>query len=108
MVVSAAHVALARSLAEGIAPGGSGAGMWVTALSTSGNAPATHYISNGHIKPEFAALLGDAQATYQAAGGQVSLASLQAMYAAATIRSDLSPQQVQELLAGLNLQVVRL
>ena len=56
MIVTAADAVTARTIAEGIAPV-SGAGMWTTALSATGSAPATHYISIGSIGPEWGPML---------------------------------------------------
>jgi len=56
MIVTAADAVTARTIAEGIAPV-SGAGMWTTALSATGSAPATHYISTGSIGPEWGPML---------------------------------------------------
>jgi len=56
MIVTAADAVTARTIAEGIAPV-SGAGMWTSALSPDGNAPATHYISTGSIGPEWGPML---------------------------------------------------
>lgn len=56
MIVPAEEVELARALAAAIT-GDAGSGMWATALSVSGEMPASHYISSGMIDAEFAALL---------------------------------------------------
>ena len=56
MIVTAADAPVARTIAEGISPV-SGAGMWTSALSPDGNAPATHYISTGSIGPEWGPML---------------------------------------------------
>ena len=56
MIVPAAHVDMARALAEGIS-GPAGAGMWTTGLSADGAEPATHFISAGLIEDSFADLL---------------------------------------------------
>lgn len=85
LIVPAAYRDIAWNLANGIATPGSAEGMFTVGLSASGAAPATHFISSGQIWPEFAALLGDAQATYDAAGGQVPLAQIQALYANSVI-----------------------
>lgn len=106
LIVPAAHVALARELAEKIPPGGSGAGMWQRELSPTGNAPATHYISAGLIQQEFAALLTDATLTLtyaQAVGINTTLQAIEALYAAATIRAD---QSAQEVMAEVGLKFV--
>jgi hypothetical protein len=46
----------ARALCKGLA-GVAGDGMFVTGLSATGNAPATHYVSSGPISEDMAALL---------------------------------------------------
>ena len=56
MIVPAEHADLARLLCETLA-GPGGAGMFTTALSATGDDPATHYISSGLIESEFADLL---------------------------------------------------
>lgn len=56
MVVPAANVSLARSLASTIDPAGS-SNMFVTGLSATGQEPATHYVSTGLIAETFAAPL---------------------------------------------------
>lgn len=104
LVVPAAYRDLAWTLANGITPGGPAEGMWTTELSATGDEPATHYISSGYISPESAALLGNAQATYDAAGGQVPLADIEALYANSVIRADEDPHAV---IAELGLQFVR-
>jgi hypothetical protein len=70
VIVTAADQALAQSLTAGIA-GPSGVGMFTTALSHTGAAPATHYISSGLIYPSFAALMSDANQMYAAAQAAV-------------------------------------
>ena len=56
MIVPAGQVELARTLAATLT-GEAGAGMWETAVSATGEAPATHFISTGMIDADFAALL---------------------------------------------------
>ena len=56
MIVPAEHADLARLLCETLA-GPGGAGMFTTALSATGDDPATHYISSGLIESDFADLL---------------------------------------------------
>lgn len=58
LVVPAGWVELARSLSEGLA-GPAGAGMFLFPLSPSGQEPATAYLTEGHIEPQFAALMED-------------------------------------------------
>jgi hypothetical protein len=105
LIVPDAYVALARSLAAGIATGDSGKGMWTTGLNASGSGVATHWISSGLIWPQFAAMLDDStgQAIFTAAGGQIPLATVQAMLAASTIRANADPFAV---LAQLGLKII--
>lgn len=56
LIVPSAQVEFARLLTATIA-GPSGAGMWTTPLSPTGELPATHWISSGLIDQQFAALL---------------------------------------------------
>jgi len=56
MIVPAAEVTLARQIATTVAPVG-GVGMFTTPLSSSGQGPATHYISTGFIGPEWEVLM---------------------------------------------------
>lgn len=56
LIVPSAQVEFARLLTATIA-GPSGAGMWTTPLSPTGELPATHCISSGLIDQQFAALL---------------------------------------------------
>lgn len=57
IIVPAAFQALAQGLCEAIAEGDAGRGMFTTGLSASGELPATHYISSGHIEQQFADIL---------------------------------------------------
>lgn len=65
LIVPASLAPTCRALAAGV-PGGSG--MWVTPLSPTGEAPATHYISAGKLMTSFVALLEDPQALSAATG----------------------------------------
>jgi len=56
IVPAGALTSLAQGLCEGLA-GEAGAGMFVTELSPTGSAPATHTISSGPIGDDFASLL---------------------------------------------------
>ena len=56
LIVPAEHAELAQVLCETLA-GPGGAGMFTTALSATGDDPATHYISSGLIESDFADLL---------------------------------------------------
>ena len=55
LIVPAANVIFARTLATSFGPGGEG--MWITPLSTNGLDPATHYISSGYVPPEYSYLV---------------------------------------------------
>ena len=107
LVTSAATTPLARDIAATLSPT-AGQNMWLTGLSATGNAPATHYVSTGLISPEFAALVpeqvweqdangdwvqtgstpGDPVLCYQmcvAQGMTVTQAQINAVYAAADV-----------------------
>jgi hypothetical protein len=94
MQVAAEHAPLARSLTEALA-GEAGRGMFTFALSPSGAAPATHYLTEGWIEPQFAALMVDPAAlaaACEAAGAGVTRAQIDALLAAAVIaESDGNP-----------------
>jgi hypothetical protein len=94
MIVPAAYAPLARALCVGLA-GESGEGMFETGLSANGVAPATHFISSGHIRAEFADLMANATAVHaaaQAVGSQVTLQQIQALLSASDISdADLEP-----------------
>lgn len=63
LIVHDSDVEFARLLTKTIT-GSAGEGMWNTALSVTGNLPATHWISSGLITAEFAELLPLTQHTY--------------------------------------------
>lgn len=107
LICTAATTPLARDIAAMLSPSG-GQNMWITGLSATGKAPATHYVSTGLISPEFAALVpeqvweqdangnwvqtdstpGDPVLCYQmcvAAGMTVTQAQINAVYAAADV-----------------------
>lgn len=69
IIIPASAQANAQALCKGLA-GAAGDGMFVTGLSASGNAPATHYISSGPISDEMAALLPCKSITTDAQGNQ--------------------------------------
>ncbi len=80
MIVPDSLVGLARALAAGLSPGGSG--MFTTGVSADGNGPATHWISSGAIGYRFAELITSADALYDAcaeAGASVTLAQCNAL-----------------------------
>jgi hypothetical protein len=57
IIVEAAIAPNARAMCA-MVPGGTG--MFTTALSATGQAPATHYVSSGNIWPQFAEMLATA------------------------------------------------
>ncbi len=57
IIVPAAFQQLAQGLCEAAAEGDAGKGMFTTALSATGELPATHYISSGPIAAEFGDML---------------------------------------------------
>ena len=57
IIVPAAFQQLAQGLCEAVAEGDAGRGMFTTGLSATGELPATHYISSGHIEQQFADIL---------------------------------------------------
>lgn len=111
LVVPVAPAAIARHLAQTIAPPPSADGLLTRECRQAGGGSATHYVSSGLIQKQFAALLGDAAAThaaYLAAGGStVTLEQVEDVYAAATIRADLDyPQGALDGLAALGLELI--
>ena len=104
LIVPANLAPLARALAAGLSP--RGAGMFTTALSPTGQAPATHFISAGFIEPAIGALLNDADALYAAcveAGASVTLAQCQAL----VTQSDVSEEEPFTAMARLGLALVQ-
>jgi hypothetical protein len=125
LVTTAATTPLARDIAATLSPT-AGQNMWLTGLSATGNAPATHYVSTGLISPEFAALVpeqmweqdengdwvqtgstpGDPVLCYQmciAGGLTVTQAQVDAVYAAA----DVTEQEPFVAFARLGLLMVQ-
>lgn len=92
MVVAAEWVDLARSLSEGLA-GPAGAGMFLFPLSPTGAEPSTHFLTEGPIEPQFAALMEDPallHAACQAADPPVDLplSQCEALLAACDVSED--------------------
>ena len=106
LILPADVTPLAQKIAATLSSGGSG--MWTTGLSATGKELATNYISTGFIPPEFAYMTpeqfweqneagewvqigsspGDPIAVYEAcvaAGMEVTLAEIEAIYAVADI-----------------------
>jgi len=125
LITTAATTPLARDIAATLSPT-AGQNMWLTGLSATGNAPATHYVSTGLISPEFAALVpeqvweqdangdwvmtsstpGDPVACYDlciAGGLTVTQAQVDAVYAAA----DVTEQEPFVAFARLGLLMVQ-
>ena len=125
LICTAATTPLARDIAATLSPSG-GQQMWLTGLSATGSAPATHYVSTGLISPEFAALVpeqtweqdtngdwvqtgstpGDPVLCYQmcvAAGMTVTQAEVDAVYAAA----DVTAQEPFVAMGRMGLQMVQ-
>lgn len=105
IVVSAAIASNARSLAAQV-PGG--AGMWITPLSPTGQAPATHYISSGKIWLEFALMLSSpeemvAGATRYGLTPSIDLATATYLLS----QADISTEDGFTAMAQLGLQMVR-
>ena len=67
IIIPAAAQANAQALCAGLA-GPAGAGMFITGLSATGEAPASHYISSGIISDAMAALLPCTTVTVDAEG----------------------------------------
>lgn len=123
MVVPAAQHSFAQTLCKS-AVGYSGDGMWLAGVSPTGNGPASHFVTEGLIQSQFAALLplwvptqdtvtllwtltqtglGDAATVTAMAttGGMlVTLAQVQALYAAV----DVTQQDVWTALGRLGLK----
>lgn len=104
LIVPAALTPQARLFTEQLA-GPPGAGMFITPLSPTGTAPATHYISSGFIEDTFAAVLADPQTMFsvcQQAGVNVTLTACQVLLGS----SDVSNDQPFDVLARLGLKLV--
>ena len=69
-IVHAAVVGMARAMCVGLA-GPAGDNMFITALSATGTAPATHFVSSGTISDEMAALLPLTTVTQDADGNAI-------------------------------------
>ena len=98
LIVAASIVAQCRALAASLTP--AAADMWTTALSPTGSAPATHYISTGLIDQVMADLLTSPAAL--AAGTGCSLAEAQALIS----QADVSDEEPFAALARLGLKLV--
>lgn len=123
-IVPAAVVDMARAMCVGLA-GPAGDGMFITELSATGSAPATHFVSSGPISEDMAALLPCKTVTQDADGKDIittapgmpeavpalatkakistTKAKIEALYAAI----DVSDQPPFEAMARLGLQMVQ-
>jgi len=104
LIVTAANQALAQMLCETLG-GASGAGMFTTGIAPGGVAPATHFISEGVIRAEMAALMKNPDALFaacQQAALPQTLADCEALLAA----SDVSQDTAFGAMARLNLQLI--
>ena len=123
-IVPAAVVGMARAMCVGLA-GPAGDGMFITALSATGTAPATHYISSGPISTDMAALLPcktvttdkDGKATVTTTPGmpeavpalatKAGISTTKAKITALYTSIDVSDQPPFEAMARLGLQIVQ-
>lgn len=108
MVVPATHVAMARTICETLAPGGSGGGMFTTPCSALGILPATHYVSAGLIWQQFADLLENPAALHaacQQAGLPYTLLQLQTLLSMSIVKKPADkPDPLADLVvAGLKI-----
>jgi hypothetical protein len=124
LIIPAANVELARSIAASFGPGGTN--MWTTPLSATGAEPASHYISSGGIPAGFAHLVplqtwvqeqdgtwvmtgsepGDPVAVYNhcvEAGVVCTQADVDALFAAA----DVTEQEPFTAMERLGLQIIQ-
>ena len=112
IIVPAALVTKARNLGAALAP--TGEGMYTTALSPTGNLPATHYVSSGLIaEPPFAALLGDSTKLFPAAvdganrqGKQVGATQVDTDNLVAQAFVGDETQDPHEFIASKNLKII--
>lgn len=89
LILPAASAPLARALGAGLSPGG--ANMFETGLSSSGSAPATHFVSTGWIGERFAECIASGETLHAAcveAGASVTRAQCDALVAAADVSED--------------------
>jgi len=90
LIVTAANQAQAQMLCETLG-GASGAGMFVAGISPGGVAPATHFISEGVIRAEMAALTKSPAALFaacQQAALPQTLADCEALLSASDVSHD--------------------
>ena len=124
LILPASVTPLAQRIAATLSP--AGAGMWVTGLAPTAEAPATHYISSGYIGPEFAHMVpcqtyiqdeegawvetgsepGDPQAVTDAcnaSGLEVTLEQVEAVFGVA----DVTEQEPFAAMVRMGLQMVQ-
>lgn len=104
MIVPASLVVLARNLASGLSAGG--VGMFTTGLSATGTGSATHYVSSGYIKEEFANCIASGETLHAAcveAGANVTLAQCNAL----VTQSDVSEEEPFTAFARLGLKIIQ-
>ena len=104
LVVTAANAPAARALSAGLSSGG--IGMFTAALSATGKAPATHYVSTGYFVAEYMDALASADALYAKAteqGATVSLALCQKLIN----ESDVSDENPFNMFDRMGLQLVQ-
>lgn len=104
MIVPASLAPLARELAVAMSP--SDVDMFVSPLSPTGFAPATHFISSGMLDSDFAGLLVDDKALY----GSVSKAGAsvtQAECTALVYGSDVSTESTSTAMDRLGLKQIQ-
>lgn len=100
MIVAAPYVETARSLAEGLA-GTAGVGMFMFPLSSSGEEPPSHFLTEGHIEETFSVLITNSGALHQAcqeAGVELPLSYCEALLSACDVSED-NPFTAMERLA---------
>ena len=122
LILTAEVTPLAQQIAATLSPAGTN--MWTTGLSADGAEPATHFISTGYIGEDFAHMVpcqtweqadgqwtqtgsvpGSPEAVYQAcvaAGMEVTLAEIEAVFAAA----DVTEQEPFTAMGRLGLQII--
>jgi len=123
-IVPATVVDMARAMCVGLA-GPAGDGMFITELSATGSAPATHFVSSGVISADMAALLPcktittdkDGKATVTTTPGmpeavpalatKAGISTTKAKITALYTSIDVSDQPPFEAMARLGLQIVQ-
>lgn len=104
MIAPASLAPLARALVDSLSP--SDTNMFVSALSPSGLAPATHFISSGMLDSYFADLLVDDKALYKAVS-QAGASVTQAECTALVYGSDVSTESTSTAMDRLGLKQIQ-